>query len=183
MTATTHSHFGANTEALEVAQAFPEAIKGKTVVIIGVNKNGIGFTTAQAFASQEPRVLIVAGRTKSKLEESIDWMKKDYPNVDYRALVLELGSQKAVRAAAEELLSWQDVPSVDLLVNSAGISGSVETRELNEDGIEMIFGRLRQSAFESQSIAFVVRKGLLILHAQQRTISATFFSVTSLCRS
>jgi NAD(P)-dependent dehydrogenase (short-subunit alcohol dehydrogenase family) len=182
MTATTHSHFGANTEAIEVAQAFPEAIKGKTVVITGVNKNGIGFTTAQAFASQEPRVLIVAGRTKSKLEESIKEMKKDYPNVDYRTLVLELGSQKAVRAAAEELLSWQDVPTVDLLVNSAGISGSVETRELNEDGIEMIFGRLCPSEAERQHMTFVVGTVLLISHAQQRTISATTFSVTSLCR-
>jgi hypothetical protein len=49
MTATTHSDWGANTEALDVAKAFADAIRGKTVLVTGVNRKGIGFTTAQAF--------------------------------------------------------------------------------------------------------------------------------------
>lgn len=49
MTATTHSKWGENTEALEVAQAFADGIQGKTVLVTGVNRHGIGFTTAQAF--------------------------------------------------------------------------------------------------------------------------------------
>lgn len=49
MSSTTHAEFGANTEALEVAKAFADGIKGKTVLVTGVNVNGIGFTTAEAF--------------------------------------------------------------------------------------------------------------------------------------
>jgi hypothetical protein len=49
MPSTTHAEFGATTEALEVAKAFAGGIKGKTVLVTGVNINGIGFTTAEAF--------------------------------------------------------------------------------------------------------------------------------------
>ena len=52
MVITTHPEFNANTEGLEVAKAFPESIRGKTVLVTGVNRGGIGFTTAQAFVSR-----------------------------------------------------------------------------------------------------------------------------------
>jgi NAD(P)-dependent dehydrogenase (short-subunit alcohol dehydrogenase family) len=58
--------------------------------------------------------------------------------VDYRPLKLDLSSQKAVRNAAAEVLSWSDVPAIDIIVNSAGVMYLPE-RTLNEDGIEMHF--------------------------------------------
>jgi hypothetical protein len=51
MPATTHPEFNAKTEALEVAKAFSEGIRGKTVLITGGNPDGIGFATSQAFVS------------------------------------------------------------------------------------------------------------------------------------
>jgi hypothetical protein len=51
MTATTHTEFNSQTEGLEVAEAFAENIRGKTVVITGVNRNGIGYTAAESFVS------------------------------------------------------------------------------------------------------------------------------------
>lgn len=51
MTATSHPEFNDQTEALEVAKAFPEAIRGKTVVVTGVNRGGIGFAASEAFVS------------------------------------------------------------------------------------------------------------------------------------
>lgn len=51
MTATTHPEFNDKTEGLEVAQAFAENIRGKTVVITGVNRNGIGYAAAESFVS------------------------------------------------------------------------------------------------------------------------------------
>ena len=51
MTATSYPEFNELTEALEVAQAFPEAIRGKTVLVTGVNPSGIGSTTAEALVS------------------------------------------------------------------------------------------------------------------------------------
>ncbi|KAH8884200.1 putative short-chain dehydrogenase [Thozetella sp. PMI_491] len=135
---TSHPEFHANTEALEVAKAFPDQIRGKTVLVTGVNRAGIGYATAEAFASQSPAHLIAAGRTLSKLQESIDAMKAQFPDVDYRPLLIDLSSQKSVRAAAAELLSWADVPTIDIIVNSAGIM-LLPTRTLSEDGIEMHF--------------------------------------------
>jgi len=138
MTVTTHSEFNAQTDALEVAKAFPEAIRGKTIIVTGVNLKGIGFSTAQAFASQTPAHLILAGRNKSKLQDCIEELKKQYPDVDHRALILDLGSQKAVRAAAWEVLSWKDIPTVDIVVNNAGIA-TIPERTLSEEGIEITF--------------------------------------------
>ena len=51
MPSTTYPEFNATTEGLEVARAFPAAIRGKTVIVTGVNIKGIGFSTAQALVS------------------------------------------------------------------------------------------------------------------------------------
>jgi len=51
MTSTTHAGFNDKTEGIEVAKAFAEVIRGKTILVTGVNRGGIGFTTAEAFVS------------------------------------------------------------------------------------------------------------------------------------
>ncbi|KAL1876133.1 hypothetical protein Plec18167_005396 [Paecilomyces lecythidis] len=138
MPATTHPEYNHATEAKQVAKDFSHIITGKTVVITGVNRGGIGFSTAEAFASQAPAHLIVTGRTPSKLKESIDALKVQFPDVDYRSLHIDLSSQNSVRSASAELLSWTDIPTVDFLVNSAGVSLFPE-RTLSVDGIEITF--------------------------------------------
>jgi hypothetical protein len=51
MTTTTHTGFNDKTEGTEVAKAFAGVIHGKTILVTGVNRGGIGFTTAEAFVS------------------------------------------------------------------------------------------------------------------------------------
>jgi hypothetical protein len=51
MTATSHPEFNDQTEGLEVAKAFAEVIRGKTVIVTGVNLAGIGFATSEAIVS------------------------------------------------------------------------------------------------------------------------------------
>ena len=51
MTATSHPEYNDHTEGLDVAEAFAEGIRGKTAIVTGVNRGGIGFTTAQALVS------------------------------------------------------------------------------------------------------------------------------------
>lgn len=58
--------------------------------------------------------------------------------MDYRLLQIDLSSQNSVRKAAAELLSWSDVPTIDILVNSAGVM-FVPERTLSQEGIEMHF--------------------------------------------
>ncbi|KAF9739491.1 hypothetical protein PMIN06_001099 [Paraphaeosphaeria minitans] len=54
MPSTTYAEFGHDTEAHEVAEAFADGIHGKTIIVMGANSGGIGYTTLQAFASQSP---------------------------------------------------------------------------------------------------------------------------------
>ncbi|KAK5945364.1 hypothetical protein PMZ80_002568 [Knufia obscura] len=136
MASTTHPDFGPTTEALTVAAAFPTAIKDRTILITGINKLGIGYTTAEALASQSPRLLILAGRSTTKIQECIDSLKAQYPDVSYRPLQVDLSSQQYVRTAATEVLNWSDVPKIDLLINNAGIM-NIPTQTLSPDGIEL----------------------------------------------
>ena len=138
MTAATNLDFGAATEAITVAVTFASSIKDRTILITGVNKLGIGYTTAQAFASQAPECLILTGRSIAKVNECIESLSSEYPSINICSLQLDLSSQKSVRAAAEEVLSWSDVPTIDLLINNAGVM-NIPNRTLSEDGIEMHF--------------------------------------------
>ncbi|KIW14917.1 hypothetical protein PV08_07702 [Exophiala spinifera] len=138
MTATTHTEFDKDTEALSVATAFPEAIKGRTILITGVNKLGIGYTTAEALASKAPKCLILAGRSPSKVQECIDILGAQYPNTDYRLLEVDLSSQASVRTAGSIVMGWSGVPTIDLVINNAGVM-NLPQRTLSADGIEMHF--------------------------------------------
>ena len=128
--------FGFETEGLAVAAAFPASIKGRTILVTGVNKKGIGYTTAESFASQSPKTVILAGRSTEKLQECIDGLKAAYPDGDYRPLKVDLSSQESVRSAAKEVLSWDDVPTIDIVVNNAGVM-NIQTRTITSDGVEL----------------------------------------------
>ncbi|OGM41836.1 hypothetical protein ABOM_009652 [Aspergillus bombycis] len=155
MATTTYSKFNKKTEALEVAEAFASRIRGKTIIVTGVNRGGIGFSTAQAFvsyhacvsytspiltdqASQSPSLLIITGRNPSKIQDSISALRAEFPAVNYRGLCVDLSNQQSVRNAATEVLNWADVPMINIVVNSAGIMG-IQERTLSKDGIELHF--------------------------------------------
>lgn len=72
------------------------------------------------------------------MQESIDALKSKYPSVPIRPLQVDLSSQKSVRAAAAELLGWTDVPTLDIVINSAAVMCLPE-RTIGEDGIEVTF--------------------------------------------
>ena len=74
----------------------------------------------------------------SKIQECIDALKSQFLNVDYRSLQVDLSSQQSVRDAAAKVLSWSDVPTLDVIVNNAAIFAFPE-RTLSEDGIELHF--------------------------------------------
>src|ERR1700712_1892555 len=120
-TSTSNTDFGFKTEGLAVAAAFPSSIKARSILVTGVNRKGIGYTTAESFASQSPKTLILAGRSTEKLQECINDLKSAYPDVDIRPLKVDLSSQASVRDAAKEILSWDDILTLDLVVNNAGM--------------------------------------------------------------
>jgi NAD(P)-dependent dehydrogenase (short-subunit alcohol dehydrogenase family) len=136
MTSTSFLDFNAKTKSSTVAKAFSSQIKNRTFFITGVNKKGIGYATARALAEHSPRFLIIAGRSDIKLKECLDSLRQDSPDVDIRHLLLDLSSQKSVREAATKVLGWDDMPTIDVVINNAGIM-NVPEHTLSEDGIEL----------------------------------------------
>lgn len=133
---TTHLEFDHTTSAFTVAAAFPLSIKGRVFIITGVSLGGIGGATAKALASQSPRLLILTGRTKEKVDAVISEIQSSSPEVECRFLQLELSSQSSVRKAASEVLAYEQV--IHVLINNAGVA-TVAERTLSEDGIEVQF--------------------------------------------
>jgi len=126
--------FTAKTTAEEVATALREQIQGKNVLITGASTGSLGFETARVI-SKYANLVILAGRTKSKLEVSIEAIKKENPNANFRTLTLDLSSWASARSAAAEVNAYSE--PIHVLINNAAvfISGEFETTE----GIEAQF--------------------------------------------
>ncbi|KAL4942590.1 hypothetical protein BDV06DRAFT_159389 [Aspergillus oleicola] len=130
-------HYSATTTATELTTIFTSSIKSKIVLTTGPSPTSIGATFVQTIASANPALIILAGRSTTKLQQTADSIKSSNPEVPVRLLTLDLGSLAAVRQAAEEVNSWDDVPRIDVLVNNAGIMGTKFA--LTPDGYESQF--------------------------------------------
>lgn len=133
-----NNKFDSQTTGSDVAAAYAEQVKDKIVLITGANPGGIGEGTAVVLAGQSPRIIIVAGRSSSKLAETEQKIKQTNPAVAVKQLILDLSSQDSCRKAAQEILDAANIPQIDLLINNAGVMNIAE-RTLSVDGIEMQF--------------------------------------------
>ncbi|GAD94147.1 short-chain dehydrogenase, putative [Paecilomyces variotii No. 5] len=129
--------YDANTSADELIKDYANIIEGKTVLTTGVSPNTLGGAFVQFIAKAKPRVLILATRNPAKLEQTAEGISSAYPNVKVRALKVDLGSLKSVREAAREVNSWDDIPSIDVLVNNAGVMAV--DYQLSPEGFESHF--------------------------------------------
>ena len=133
---TSRPDFHARTNGTEVAATFASAVQGKVILITGVSPRGIGGATARALSVQSPSLLIFTGRSPDKVQAVIDELKAEFPAVSYRALHMNLSSQKSVRRAAEAVLAYQE--NINILINNAGVM-ALSDRTLSEEGIELQF--------------------------------------------
>lgn len=115
--------------------AFKERVQGKTIVITGPSAGGIGSETAVSLAKASPSLLILAGRSESKIAPVIARIAESSPGVNVQFISLDLGSLKSVRNAAAEINA--KVSKIDLLINNAAIMASPYAK--SEDGIESQF--------------------------------------------
>lgn len=125
------------TSAGELVSEYADIIKSKTIIVTGVTPGGLGAVYTEAVAAGNPALLIITGRTQTKLQHEVDNIHLNYPNVKVKTLLLDLGSLKAVRAAAEVVKSWTDVPKIDVLVNNAAVMAI--DHAVSPDGYEMQF--------------------------------------------
>src|ERR1700712_4303346 len=134
----------------EVVEAYRDMLKDKTgwfnvsrlfpfltstVIITGPGKGGIGAETAISIASALPAIIIVVGRTESKITPVTNEITAKYPDVKAKFVSVDLGSQKSVRKAAAEINN--SVEKIDLLINNAAIMACPYAE--TEDGIESQF--------------------------------------------
>ncbi|POR37699.1 Retinol dehydrogenase 14 [Tolypocladium paradoxum] len=123
--------------AAALSAKYAPLIADKTILTTGVSPTSIGAPFVRALAAASPALLILAGRSAPKLAQTAAAIAEAYPHVRTRTLTLDLASLKAVRAAADEVLAWDDVPAVHVLVANAGVMGTPYAR--TEDGVESQF--------------------------------------------
>ncbi|MCJ1450172.1 hypothetical protein MMC28_000501 [Mycoblastus sanguinarius] len=129
--------FNMETTGDEVVKTFAAEAKGKTVLITGPSESGLGAQTAIFLAAGKPKLIILAGRTQSKIQPVIDQIKKEHPDVDTKYVKLDLADQSSVQAAAKEVNGA--VKKLDFLINNAGVM-AIKTYTTTAEGIETQFG-------------------------------------------
>ncbi len=88
-------------------------LRNKRALVTG-STAGIGFATARALCAEGADV-IINGRTPARVEQALQQLRAGVPGAQVTGIALDLGS-----AAGCEAL-FQQLPSVDVLVNNLGI--------------------------------------------------------------
>ncbi|KAF2000313.1 NAD(P)-binding protein [Amniculicola lignicola CBS 123094] len=124
--------------ASDIASDLSSNIAGKVILTTGVSPRGLGAHFVETIAQHKPALIILAGRSESKIQATVDKIASNPASADVptRILILNLDSQEQIREAAKEVLAYKE--NIDVLVNSAGLVSShyVTTKE----GIESHFG-------------------------------------------
>lgn len=111
--------FSAQSTAEEVAATLATDIVGKTVIITGVSPSGIGAEAARVILKHEPKLLILASRSKRNIEQTIAAFESPGSAVAVKGVEVDLADLDSVRRAAADILDL--TPVIDVLINNAGI--------------------------------------------------------------
>lgn len=107
--------------------------QGRRMLITGAN-SGIGFQTALELARRGAEVILPA-RTLEKANAARAAIQQEVPNAHIVPDVLDLAELSSVRSFAERFLERYTQPSLDLLINNAGVM-AIPQRQLTPDGYE-----------------------------------------------
>ena len=109
---------------------------GRRILITGAN-SGIGFETARELARKGAEIILPA-RSMAKATNAMERIRKETPSARLIPGVLDLASQSSVREFAAWFSARYPGPSIDLLVNNAGVM-AIPKREVTVDGFERQF--------------------------------------------
>ena len=104
------------------------------VVLVTGSTDGIGRATARALAAGGMKV-ILHGRSKARVDAALAQLAEELPGAELEGVSFDLGSLKAVRNGAAQILGR--VPALHVLVNNAGIFAT--ERSVTEEGVELTF--------------------------------------------
>lgn len=132
------------------AQNIPSQ-QGRRVLITGAN-SGIGFHTALELARRGAEIILPA-RTMEKATTAAAAIMQAVPHAQIVPEVLDLADLSSVRAFAERILKSHPQPSLDLLINNAGVM-AIPERQLTRDGYERQFATNYLGPFALTALLF-----------------------------
>ncbi|KAL8283970.1 hypothetical protein RQP46_005083 [Phenoliferia psychrophenolica] len=100
-----------------IARTLQPSIVGKVVLITGPSVGGLGFEAARVIAKDGAALVILAGRSQSKLDEAASAILAETPSAKLRKLIVDLGDFVSVRSAAEVVKDYSE--KIDVLINNA----------------------------------------------------------------
>lgn len=108
-----------------------------SALITGPSEGGLGAETAISLAHDNPALLILVGRTLSKIQPTVDAIHAINPSITAKFVAADLTSPNSVRQAAHEILNNACITHIDVLINNAAVMAS--PYELTVDGFELQF--------------------------------------------
>jgi NAD(P)-dependent dehydrogenase (short-subunit alcohol dehydrogenase family) len=113
--------YDSQTTADVVVKDLASHIADSVVLVTGASPGGLGAYFAEQIAQspQKPKLIILTGRSIGKIQQVADVVEE--AGVATKLLELDLSSFANVRESAAQVLAWNDVPVIDVLVNNAGI--------------------------------------------------------------
>ena len=97
---------------------------GRTIVVTGCTRGGLGHFTALELARRGGRV-VLAGRTAAKLDDTQAAIQQQAPHAELSQLVVDLADLASVRRAAAHAGT---LGPIDCLVNNAGVMATPYSR-------------------------------------------------------
>jgi NAD(P)-dependent dehydrogenase (short-subunit alcohol dehydrogenase family) len=128
---------------------------GRRVLITGAN-SGIGFHAALELARRGAEIFLPA-RSEAKASDAIARILARAPGAKLVPAVLDLASLESVRAFAAGIAERFPGPSLDLLINNAGVM-ALPRRELTADGFERQFATNYLGPFALTALLFPLLK-------------------------
>lgn len=148
----------------------------RSVLITGPTPGGIGAETAISLAVANPKRLILAGRSQTKIQPLIDQIKHTHPNVQTSFVELNLASQKSVRKAAVDVKTVLAGDKIDVLILNAAVMACPYA--LTEDGVESQFGTNHLGHFLFSNLLLqeeLVRSRLVVVSSSASERQASSF--------
>ncbi|KAI5477921.1 NAD(P)-binding protein [Pseudohyphozyma bogoriensis] len=127
--------FNAATTAVEAAKHYAAEILGKTVLITGGSPGGLGAEVARAISQQDPKLVVLAGRSQAKLDDTKASILKETPSAKLQTLLVDFASLASVRQAAKEVNAYPF--PIDVLMLNHSIMAAPYS--VTEDGFESHF--------------------------------------------
>jgi len=106
------------------------------VLVTGPSEGGIGAETTISLAAGSPSLIILAGRSLSRIQPVIDRITSTNPEVETKFITLDLSSQQSIRKAAASINAATG--KIDVVINNAAIMACPWVKTV--DGIESQIG-------------------------------------------